>query len=146
MGQGDDGDNLLIILTGFARVSMVASNGHEIVLDYAEPGYVIGEIAFLDGGPRTASIEALTELTALSLTRPAFEEIAERHVAMPRRMLRVMAKRLRQANDVIEADRAFTSGPGCALSAAPDGLGGKRGQAEAGPEPERAGHFRGFVT
>ncbi len=53
MGQGDDGDNLLIILTGFARVSMVASNGHEIVLDYAEPGYVIGEIAFLDGGPRT---------------------------------------------------------------------------------------------
>ncbi|MFX5680519.1 cyclic nucleotide-binding domain-containing protein [Acinetobacter baumannii] len=38
MGQGDDGDNLLIILTGFARVSMVASNGHEIVLDYAEPG------------------------------------------------------------------------------------------------------------
>jgi CRP/FNR family cyclic AMP-dependent transcriptional regulator len=111
MGQGDDGDNLLIILTGFARVSMVASNGHEIVLDYAEPGYVIGEIAFLDGGSRTASIEALTELTALSLSRPAFEEIAERHVAMPRRMLRVMAKRLRQANDVIEADRAFTSGP-----------------------------------
>ncbi|MDN8940700.1 cyclic nucleotide-binding domain-containing protein, partial [Staphylococcus aureus] len=71
MGQGDDGDNLLIILTGFARVSMVASNVHEIVLDYAEPGYVIGEIAFLDGGPRTASIEALTEVTALSLSRPA---------------------------------------------------------------------------
>ena len=64
MGQGEDGDNLLIILSGFARISMVASNGHEIVLDYAEPGYVIGEIAFLDGGTRTATIEALSELTA----------------------------------------------------------------------------------
>lgn len=111
MGQGEDGDNLLIILSGFARISMVASNGHEIVLDYAEPGYVIGEIAFLDGGTRTATIEALSELTALSLTRAAFDEVIEKHHELALRMLKAMARRLRQSNDIIEADRAFTSGP-----------------------------------
>jgi len=111
MGQGDEGNMLLIILTGFARVSMVASNGHQIVLDYAEPGYVIGEIAFLDGGPRTATVEAMSELTALTLSRPAFDEIIARHSQLALRMLKAMARRLRQANDIIEADRAFTSGP-----------------------------------
>jgi len=111
MGQGDEGNTLLIILTGFARVSMVASNGHQIVLDYAEPGYVIGEIAFLDGGPRTATVEAMSELTALTLSRPAFDEIIARHSQLALRMLKAMARRLRQANDIIEADRAFTSGP-----------------------------------
>ncbi|MEZ5708856.1 MAG: Crp/Fnr family transcriptional regulator [Blastomonas sp.] len=111
MGQGDEGDTLLIFLTGFARVSMVASNGHEIVLDYAEPGYVVGEVAFLDGGQRTATVQALSEVTALSLSRSAFDEVLEKHHLLGLRMLKAMARRLRQVNDVIEADRAFTSGP-----------------------------------
>jgi CRP/FNR family cyclic AMP-dependent transcriptional regulator len=111
MGQGEDGDTLLIFLSGFARISMVASNGHEIVLDYAEAGYVVGEIAFLDGGQRTATVEALSEVSALSLSRTAFQEVIEKHHALALRMLKAMARRLRQSNDVIEADRAFTSGP-----------------------------------
>lgn len=111
MGQGEKGDTLLIILSGFARTSMVASNGHEIVLDYAEPGHVVGEIAFLDGGDRTATIEALEDVAALSLSREAFDDIIARHPGLAMRILRVMARRLRQSNDIIEADRAFTSGP-----------------------------------
>lgn len=111
MGQGEDGETLFIFLSGFARISMVASNGHEIVLDYAEPGYVVGEIAFLDGGPRSATVCALSEVDALSLSRSAFEQVIEKHHALALRMLKAMARRMRQANDVIEADRAFTSGP-----------------------------------
>jgi CRP-like cAMP-binding protein len=38
MAQGEEGDTLFIILKGLARVSMVAANGREIILDYAEPG------------------------------------------------------------------------------------------------------------
>ena len=49
MLQGDPGDFLVILLTGNARVTMVASNGREITLDYADPGDVLGEIALLDG-------------------------------------------------------------------------------------------------
>jgi CRP/FNR family transcriptional regulator, cyclic AMP receptor protein len=50
--QGDPGDALIILLKGQARVTMVASNGREITLDYADPGGVLGEIAVLDGGER----------------------------------------------------------------------------------------------
>src|SRR3546814_998163 len=56
--QGDPGDMMLILTEGTARVSMLTAGGREIVLAYAEPGAVLGEIALLDGGERTASVTA----------------------------------------------------------------------------------------
>src|SRR5215213_4867780 len=104
MAQGDQGDSLFMVLDGLARVSMVAAKGREIVLDYAEPGAVLGEIAFLDMGERTASVHAIDPVEVLILSRSAFDEIVDRHPGMAMR-------RLRQSNQVIEADRAYTSGP-----------------------------------
>jgi CRP-like cAMP-binding protein len=111
MTQGDPGDTLHIVLKGLARVSMVAANGREIVLDFAEPGHVLGEIAFLDGGERTASVEAIEPVETLCLTHSAFSEIIGKHHGLALRLLKAMALRLRQNNAVIEADRAYTSGP-----------------------------------
>ena len=111
MAQGDQGDSLFMVLAGLARVSMLAANGREIVLDYAEPGAVLGEIAFLDMGERTASVRAIDPVEVLILSRSAFDEIVDRHPGMAMRLLRAMARRLRQSNQVIEADRAYTSGP-----------------------------------
>ncbi|WP_225009385.1 Crp/Fnr family transcriptional regulator [Novosphingobium percolationis] len=111
MAQGDPGDTLYIVLGGLARVSMVAANGREIVLDYAEPGAVLGEIAFLDGGERTASVDAIEPVDALCLSRTAFADIIAHHKGLSLRLLKAMARRLRQNNTVIEADRAYTSGP-----------------------------------
>lgn len=111
MAQGEEGTTLFIMLKGLARVSMVAANGREIILDYAEPGHVLGEIAFLDGGDRTATVEAIEPTEALMLTRGAFSDIIEKHKGLALRLLKAMARRLRQNNAVIEADRAYTSGP-----------------------------------
>lgn len=109
--QGDEGDSLVILLTGTARISMVSSNGREIILDYAEPGSVIGEIALLDGGERTATVTALEPVQGLKLSRNSFETIVTLHSGMGLRIMRELARRLRQANSTIESDRAFTSGP-----------------------------------
>ncbi len=111
MAQGEEGGSLYILLSGMARVSMVASNGREIILDYAEAGAVLGEIAFLDGGERTASVHAVGDVEALSLSRGAFRDIVSRHQGLALRLLQAMARRLRSANDVIESDRAYASGP-----------------------------------
>lgn len=109
--QGDSGDALYIILSGLVRISMVASNGHEIILDYAENGHVIGEIAFFDHGNRTASAEAMSDVTALSLSRSALETIMHNHGNLGLQLLKAMARRLRLTNTIVESDRAFTSGP-----------------------------------
>lgn len=109
--QGDDGDALILLLEGVVRVSMVTSNGREIILDYAEPGAVLGEIALLDGEPRTASIISLWKGRVLRLSRAAFEGFIERHPKMALKVMRDMARRLRQTDTTIENDRAFTTGP-----------------------------------
>ncbi|MGV3481299.1 MAG: Crp/Fnr family transcriptional regulator [Sphingobium sp.] len=111
MRQGDEGDSLVILLTGTARIAMVSSNGREIILDYAEPGWVIGEIALLDGGERTATVTALEPVQGLKLSRSSFETIIAQYSGMGLRIMRELARRLRQANSTIESDRAFTSGP-----------------------------------
>jgi CRP-like cAMP-binding protein len=109
--QGDPGDQLLILLSGNAKVTMVAQNGREITLDYADPGSLLGEIAVLDGGARSASVIALSAGSYLRLTRAAFEAFVERQPGAAWRLLRELARRLRQTNNTVESDRAFASGP-----------------------------------
>ncbi len=109
--QGDPGDALIILIKGQARVTMVASNGREITLDYADPGSVLGEIAVLDGGDRTASVIAMTDGGYLRLSRAAFEAFVERQPGMAWRLMKGLAARLRQTNAMIESDRAYASGP-----------------------------------
>lgn len=109
--QGDDGESLVIVLEGVVRVSMVTPNGREIILDYAEPGTILGEIAVLDGEPRTASAISMWQGRVLRLSRSAFEGFFERHPKMAIRMMREMARRLRQTDATIESDRAFTTAP-----------------------------------
>ena len=149
MAQGDEGDSLFIVLSGLARVSMVAANGREIVLDYAEPGAVLGEIAFLDRGERTASVHAIDPVEALCLSRAAFDEIVARHSGMAMRLLQAMARRMRQSNQVIEADRAYTSGPRLArfllrLMMAGNDNGGGESQLKLALSQGELGNFAGM--
>jgi len=109
--QGDEGTSLIIVLDGVVRISMVTPNGREIILDYAESGSVLGEIAVLDGAPRTASAIAMWAGRILRISRGNFEKYIERHPKVAMRLLREMARRLRETDVTIESDRAFTTGP-----------------------------------
>lgn len=111
LAQGDVGDSLLILTEGSARVSMLTANGREIVLAYAEPGAVLGEIALLDGGERTASVFATSNGTALQLGRNALRDFAATHPDFAWSLMQQLAHRLRTADQTIESDRAYASGP-----------------------------------
>src|SRR3954465_625211 len=62
--RGDPGEGMLVVLRGRIRLSIVSADGRELILREAEEGDVIGEIAVLDGGKRTADAVALGPLTA----------------------------------------------------------------------------------
>ena len=111
LAQGDRGDKLIILTEGTARVSMLAANGREIILAYADPGAVLGEIALLDGGERTASVVATSDGTALQLGRNALKDFAASHPDFAWAMMQQLARRLRTADQTIESDRAYASGP-----------------------------------
>lgn len=111
MHQGDPGDSAVILVTGQARVNMVSANGREIVLDYLAPGTVIGEIALLDGGERTATVTMVEDGSVMRLTRAQCEDFITSNPGVALNMLQEMARRLRQMNLTVESDRAFSAGP-----------------------------------
>ena len=76
--EGDPGDSVFFIKSGRAKV-ISHIMGKEIELATLSPGDVFGEIAFLTGRPRTASVIALDELKVREFTKILLEEIFERY-------------------------------------------------------------------
>ena len=69
----------------------------------AGPGEFFGEIALLDGGPRTASVIASTPVVAIRLFKSSFDKIVREEPGVASKILAVVAGRLRQAERTINA-------------------------------------------
>src|SRR5207244_3116798 len=70
--QGDPADRFYILTHGEADVIHVSVDGEEKVLSKIGPGQYFGEIGLLQGGQRTATVRASTDVTAMSLDRETF--------------------------------------------------------------------------
>jgi CRP/FNR family cyclic AMP-dependent transcriptional regulator len=68
-GQGSPGDSLIILLSGSLKITNVTTDAREVVLGFAKPGALIGEIAVLDGSPRSADVVALEATEAFVIYR-----------------------------------------------------------------------------
>lgn len=90
--EGATGVGFHLILDGRARVTIggdqVASVG---------PGDYFGEMSLIDGGPRSATVEAETELRTLSLTSWEFMPLLDGNPTIGRKMLVELSRRLRAA-------------------------------------------------
>jgi CRP-like cAMP-binding protein len=89
--QGDEGDALFGVASGRVRISASASGGREVFLNIMEPGDTFGEIAVMDGLPRTANAMALDTSTLIVIQRGDFLPLLEREpqLAMHGRAARV---------------------------------------------------------
>lgn len=102
---GDEDRALSIVIDGTLEILLPNARGEQHRYGTIDPRSVIGEMAFLDGRPRAATIRALTDGDLLRLSFESFEVLSARHPELGRAILldlgRILAARLRQANDVI---------------------------------------------
>jgi CRP/FNR family cyclic AMP-dependent transcriptional regulator len=102
---GEQDRSLYIIVDGKLEVLLVDGRGVEQQYGTVEPKSVTGEMAFLDGRSRAATIRALSDGEMLRLSFDAYETLAARFPELGRAILldlgRILAVRLRQANEVI---------------------------------------------
>lgn len=79
--EGDSGDSIYIIKSGKTKV-VAHLFGREIELAILEPGDVFGEVAFLTGRPRTASVIAEAPLEVYEVSRLELENIIEKNPSL----------------------------------------------------------------
>ena len=101
--RGDAGREIYLVVTGRVRLSVLTAEGRELSFAHAEPGAIFGEIAMLDGGPRSADATAVNKVTALSLSKPAFKRLMDTRPLVGEAALRFLCSRLREADQQLEA-------------------------------------------
>lgn len=101
--EGDPGDFLLVLLAGRAKVSLLGESGHEITLRYMRPPTFLGELALLDGSPRSATVTTVEKTTFLKLGREDFLGLMQRSEALMTRTLQHLTACLRDATEHIRS-------------------------------------------
>lgn len=94
--EGDVGDTLFIILGGRLRAFAANTSGREITYGSYGPGEYVGEMS-LDGGPRSASVEALETSLCSIVTRVTLEAFLAEHPAFAFELLGKVIRRARAA-------------------------------------------------
>lgn len=92
---GDTTDDVFFVAEGAVRVVVRTPLGQEVILGDLGPGDVFGEMAVIDGAPRSANVTALQATRLCRLPGAAFLEVALRSPAVALRLVRVLTARLR---------------------------------------------------
>lgn len=108
---GDPGNGCYAVTEGSLKVSMLSVEGDEQLLAVLGPGHLVGELALLDGRPRSATVTALKAAQLSFIDKAGFERFADENPAVYRHMLSIVGQRLRHSNDVLAA-RSFLPLPG----------------------------------
>jgi len=100
--RGDPGSSLYLIRGGQVRVVLTSAAGKEVLLTLLGPGDFFGDLALLDGEPRSADVLAHEDCELLILQRPDFLSFLGTSPGVAKHLLAVMSRRLRRNADVIE--------------------------------------------
>jgi CRP/FNR family transcriptional regulator, cyclic AMP receptor protein len=107
LNKGADGSNLMAVLAGRVRIGNVSAEGKEVTLNVIGPGEIFGEIALLDGKPRSADAVAVEDTTVLMVERRDFLPFLLRHDTLVERLLVVLCDRLRRTSGALEEIALF---------------------------------------
>lgn len=97
MHEGDPTDHVLVLLSGWVRVYTNARDGQVVLLSLCGPGEVIGDLAALQGWPRTATVTTLQETEFAQFTHEGFLACLQDRAAVGVALLRQLAVRMRKA-------------------------------------------------
>jgi CRP-like cAMP-binding protein len=109
---GDPGDSLFIVAAGSVKITVTSEDGAEpAILTTIGRGGFFGELALLDGAPRSATAAAADAVETLVLRRDAFDRLVDTEVGLRRTLLGALAGEIRRLTAQVE-DLHFLDLPG----------------------------------
>jgi CRP-like cAMP-binding protein len=100
--QGDAGAALYGVVSGRVRIGSVGATGQEVFLNIIEPDESFGEIAVIDGLPRTAGAVAMETAELTAIQRFDLLEILHTEPKLAVHLLGLFCERMRWASDMVE--------------------------------------------
>lgn len=100
--KGDEGSQVYVVVSGRLRVVTTSAEGDDQQFNIMNPGEVVGDVALLAGGVRTATVSAIEDSELLGLDRRDFFSALRSHPDLAIHLLKVLAERLRRASELLE--------------------------------------------
>jgi CRP-like cAMP-binding protein len=100
--KGDPGDALYALRRGRIRIATGTDEGRHVTLNILGPGDVFGEIALLDGKPRTAEAVAIEPCEIFAVRRRDLLPILKRDLGLAIRVIELLCARVRWVSDRME--------------------------------------------
>lgn len=107
---GDPGQSMMLVVVGTVRISLSAPNGKEIILADLTLGDIFGEIALLDGKPRSANATAMAKCELMVLERRDVLAFLERNPSVAMKLIEILCARIRRSDERM-SDIAFLDLP-----------------------------------
>jgi CRP-like cAMP-binding protein len=96
---GDPGHSMMVVVRGVVRISLPTPGGREVILADLERGAVLGEIALLDGKPRSATATALTDCELLKLPRSILRPLLRENLEPCLALIDLLCERVRTSDE-----------------------------------------------
>jgi len=109
--KGDPGTSLFAVLRGTVRISNQSANGKDAVLNMISAGGIFGEIALLDGQPRTADAFAASDCELMQIDRRDFVPLVTQNPEIALKLVEILCGRIRHTSEQVE-DMTFLDLPG----------------------------------
>jgi CRP/FNR family transcriptional regulator, cyclic AMP receptor protein len=100
---GDPGDGCYRVNEGLLKVSIASATGAERILAILGPGSIVGDMAMIDGRPRSASVSALRDCKMSFVSRAAFEAFADKQPEIYKFLVGLLAERVRETDQLVAA-------------------------------------------
>src|SRR5215468_11165542 len=101
--KDDPGSSLFAILEGMVRITVRSVGGHDGVFKLMTKGDIFGEIALLDGRPRTADAVAITDCDIFVIERRDFLPLVREEPEIALKLIEILCARLRQTTQQAES-------------------------------------------
>lgn len=101
--RGDPGDSLVVVLEGRLKVVNVTAEAKEVVLAFLGTGDVIGEMAVMDGHPRSAGVVAMEPVEAVCIYRRDLVQVLKSNPDALMALLTATCRRLRTTIALVES-------------------------------------------
>lgn len=109
--KGEPGQSMFAVCSGTVKISVPSAEGKDAVFNFIDEGGIFGEIALLDGHPRTADAIAITKCQLMMIDRRDFLPLIRSYPELAARIIDVLCMRLRHTSEQVE-DIVFHDLPG----------------------------------